>query len=323
MTQPRARRRSSDVFDFEGDGDEARHWLDTAYGATLGLGGRMGTVHHHRQVCDGVAVDHLRIDAPVTFDAEAMPVLVVVDVLGGEVEYTRDDVTDRGHGGDTVLAAGWAMPFTGGGSGYEVRNTSVPADALDAAIRDVDPDRSCDDLQFDSFVPRSAAAAAQWRATVDQVTVAFSEGDHVAHGEVSRLLGHTLLHTFTNNVVGDGSGPAERDGGEASKSTVRRARLIIEERAHEDLSLADLARESGVTPRALQYAFRSHLGCTPLAYLRQVRLDLVHQTLRDGSVATVSEAAGRFGFHNPGRFASEYRKVFDENPAHTLARTGS
>ena len=24
------------------------------------------------------------------------------------------------------------MPFTGGASGYEVRNTSVPADALDA-----------------------------------------------------------------------------------------------------------------------------------------------------------------------------------------------
>lgn len=323
MPQPRARRGSPDAaFDFEGAGDEARHWLDAAYGTTLGLGGRMGTVRHRRQVHDGVAFDHLRIDASVTFDADPMPVLVVVDVLDGEVEYTRDHVTDRSHGGDTVLAAGWGMPFTGGGNGYEVRNTSIPAHVLTAAIRDVDPEKTSDDLHFASFVPRSPAAAAQWRATVDQLTVALPDrDDHLGRSEASRLLGHTLLHTFTNTVVGDGSGPgADRDGRDATRSTVRRAQLIIDERAPEELSLADLAVECRVSPRALQYAFRRHLGCTPLAYLRQVRLDLVHQVLCDGSAETVSEVAGRFGFFNPGRFASEYRQVFGENPGQTLAR---
>ncbi|GAA5112877.1 hypothetical protein GCM10023339_16460 [Alloalcanivorax gelatiniphagus] len=325
MTDPRARRGPPDdsVYDFEGDGDAAREWLDDAYGTTLGLHGRMGTVHHRRQVHDGVAFDHLKIDAPVTFDADSMPVLVVVDVLDGEIEYTRDHVTDRSHDGDTVLAAGWGMPFTGGGNGYEVRNTSIPAHVLDAAIRDLDPEKTSDDLQFDSFVPRSPAAAARWRATVDQLAVAFPDrDDHVAHAEASRLLGHTLLHTFTNNLVGDGPGrEAYRDVRDATTSTLRRAQLVIEDRAHEDLSLAALAEACRVSPRALQYAFRRDLGCTPLGYVRQVRLDLVHQSLLEGSTPTVSEVAARFGFFNPGRFATEYRKVFGENPGQTFARS--
>ena len=74
-----------------------------------------------------------------------------------------------------------------------------------------------------------------------------------------------------------------------------------------------------MTPRALQYAFRKDLGCTPQDYLRRVRLDLARQSLRDGSAQSVGDAAARFGFFNPGRFASDYRQVFDENPGQTLA----
>lgn len=312
-----------DVFDFEGDGDQARDWLDTAYGASLGLHGRMGTIHHRRREAGGVSFDRLRIDAPVRFDAEPLPALVVVDVLSGEIEYTRRSVTDRAHEGDTVLAAGWGMPFEGGGNGYDVRNTSVSLDVLSAAIADIDPDKTSDDLAFSSFVPRSRAAAAQWRAVVDRLSVALDgDGDPVGQGDASRLLAHSLLHTFDNNVVGDDRGTA-RDARDATQSVVRLAQRIIADRAHDDLTMSDIAQECHVTPRALQYAFRRHLDCTPHAYLRQVRLDLVHQVLRDGSVPTVGDAAARFGFFNPGRFAAEYRQVFGENPGQTLLRVPS
>ena len=78
-----------------------------------------------------------------------------------------------------------------------------------------------------------------------------------------------------------------------------------------------------MTPRALQYAFRRHLGCTPMSYLRRVRLDLVRQALRDGSFLTVTDAATSYGFFNPGRFAAEYRQLFAENPAQTLHRSNA
>lgn len=321
MGDQRSRRSSPDVFDFEGDGDEARDWLDTAYGSALGLHGRMGTVHHRRRERDGVAFDRLRIDAPVSFDAEPLPALVVVDVLGGTIEYTHQSVTDRGREGDTVLASGWGLPFSGRGDGYDVRNTSVSLDVLDAAIADIDPERTSADLVFSSFVPRSRTSAAQWRAVVDRLSATPDAARApVGQGDASRLLAHSLLHTFENNLVGDDTGAA-RDARDATQSVVRLAQRVIEERAGDDLTMSDIARECHVTPRALQYAFRRHLDCTPHAYLRQVRLDLVHQVLRDGSVSNVGDAAARFGFFNPGRFAVEYRLVFDENPGQTLLRS--
>lgn len=307
-------------FDFEGDGDDARQWLDASYGAALGLHGEMGTVHHQRSTRGAVSFDRLRIDAPVKFDAEAMPALVVVDVLSGEVEYTRRSITDRMSRGGTVLASGWGMPFSGGGNGYDVRNTSISVEALTSAIADLDPDRTAADVSFSSFVPRSRAAAAQWRAVVDQLGALASTSDNpLAQAELSRFLAHTLLSTFDNNIVGAQTGGAST-ARDATQATVRRAQHVIDERAHDELSMSDIARECAVTPRTLQYAFRRHLDCTPGDYLRQVRLDLVHQVLTDGSGRTVGDAATRFGFFNPGRFASEYRQVFGENPRETLAR---
>ncbi|NPD04903.1 helix-turn-helix transcriptional regulator [Nocardioides sp. zg-1308] len=326
MSELMARRGSPPAvdLDFEGGGDEARHWLDTAYGTTLRLTGRMGAVSHHRRDHGGVAFDQLRIDSPVDFDSDAMPFLVVVDVLHGAIEYSRGDVTDRRHDGGTVLAAGWDMPFAGRGEGYEVRNTTITAEVLTAAVEDVVPDYPWEHISFTSFVPRTPEAGARWRATVDQMSASFPGLDApLAHGEASRLLGHTLLQTFPNNVL-DGTPGRElqRDARDATPSAVLRAQRFIESCPDQDLSLAVIARACRVTPRALQYAFRRHLGCTPMAYVRRVRLDLVRQSLRDGSALTVSDGAARFGFYNPGRFATEYRHVFEENPSETLHRAG-
>lgn len=323
MPEPRARRGSPDVFEFEGTGDEARRWLDEAYGTTLRLVGELGTVRHHREDHGSVAFDHLKIDAEFSFDADPMPVLVVVDMFGGTTEYTRDGVTDRIHDGGSVLMAGWNMPFSGRSNRLEVRGTTLTGEALEMAVHDLAPGYPWRRVVFTSYVPHSPAAGARWRATVDQLVASFpGEDEPEARCDAVRLLGHTLLATFPNNLVAaQRSLESYDEAGEDATATVRRAVAIIEEHAFEDLALTELAEECGVTPRTLQYAFRKHLGCTPLAYLRRVRLDLVHQALRDGSSSTVSDAATRNGFFNPGRFAAEYRRVFQENPGQTLSRS--
>ena len=106
MPHTRSRRGIPEVFEFEGVGDVARDWLDKAFGARLRLAGELGTVRHQRADHGTVAFDHLTIGGPVTFDADPMPALVVVDVLGGSVSYTRDGVTDVARDGETILAAG-------------------------------------------------------------------------------------------------------------------------------------------------------------------------------------------------------------------------
>jgi AraC-like DNA-binding protein len=321
----RTSRGAPEVYDFEGEGDAARAWLDTAYGTSFRLSGRLGTVRHHREDHGSVAFDHLKIDARFTIDSDPMPVLVVVDLLHGSSEYTRDHVTDRLRDGDSVVLSGWDMPFTGSSEFLEVRDTSFTSEALTSAVEDVVPDYPWEHVTFTSYVPHSRAAGARWRATVDQLSAAFPGEDvPLARTAASRLLGHTLLHTFPNNVVGDPSVELRGvDSSDATTVTVRKAAEFIDDHAHEDLPMARLARACGVTPRALQYAFRRHLGCTPMAYLRRVRLDLVRQALRDGAALTVSDAAAQYGFFNPGRFAVGYRQVFGENPSDTLHRLPS
>jgi AraC-like DNA-binding protein len=322
MIQQRARRGPTTDYEFEGTGDDARERLDATFGASLRLTGSMGTVRHCRSDHGGVAFDHLQIDARFDFDSDPLPAIVVVDVLGGDLRYERGGRVDHARDGESLMTSGRGMPFSGSSEGYTVRSTSLGASVLEAAVADIAPERSWSEVAFSDFVPRSPAAGARWRAVVDELSATFPEAGTMAHTEASRLLGHTFLHTFPNTLVHEvGTRELERDRRDATPSVVRIATRVIEERGHLDLSLADLSLACLVSPRTLQYAFRRHLGCTPMAYLRRIRLDLARQALRDGSASSVGDVAARFGFFNPGRFAAEYRRVFDENPRQTMLRS--
>jgi AraC-like DNA-binding protein len=82
----------------------------------------------------------------------------------------------------------------------------------------------------------------------------------------------------------------------------------------------DLAAIAGVGVRVLQESFRTHVGMSPMAYLRRLRLDGVHAELMraDPWQASVSEVAFRWGFTHLGRFAGAYRTRFGVSPSATL-----
>jgi AraC-like DNA-binding protein len=85
-------------------------------------------------------------------------------------------------------------------------------------------------------------------------------------------------------------------------------------------SAADLAEIAGVGVRLLQESFKQHVGVSPLAYLRRLRLDGVHADLirSDPWQVSVSDVAYRWGFTHLGRFAIAYRERFGESPSRTL-----
>jgi transcriptional regulator GlxA family with amidase domain len=101
---------------------------------------------------------------------------------------------------------------------------------------------------------------------------------------------------------------------------LRRAMTFIEENAQGSIGLADIAGAVEVTGRSVQYAFRRHLGVTPLEYLRRVRLDRAHRDLQaaDPAVDTVRAIAGRWRFAHPGRFSIQYKRIFGAAPSATL-----
>src|SRR4051794_11269016 len=87
--------------------------------------------------------------------------------------------------------------------------------------------------------------------------------------------------------------------------------------------LTDLAEICGVAPRTLQKHFQRFLGCTPLAFLRQLRFERARRDLLGGCErASVTEIAARCGFSHLGRFATEYYRRYDESPSTTLRQAG-
>lgn len=88
------------------------------------------------------------------------------------------------------------------------------------------------------------------------------------------------------------------------------------------LTVTQVAAQAGVSERSLQLAFRRELGCTPSAYLRDVRLDQVHRELLAAGPGgrSVARVAADWGFAHAGRFASAYRQRFGENPSATARR---
>jgi AraC-like DNA-binding protein len=97
---------------------------------------------------------------------------------------------------------------------------------------------------------------------------------------------------------------------------LKRADRFILEHVSEPFTVSDLAKRCGVSWRTLEKAFGSFRGLTPVAYVRNVRLDRAHHALAEEH-ATVGAIAERYGFRSSTTFALEYRKRFGVAPSRT------
>jgi AraC-like DNA-binding protein len=176
-------------------------------------------------------------------------------------------------------------------------------------------------LRFLSTDPVGATARDQWQNTSDYADRVLANPEAAASrliiGSTARLLAATALAIFPNTAL---SGPGARDRSDASPATLRRAMAFIDEHAHEDIAVAEIAAATGVTVRAVQLAFRRHRDTTPLGYLRQVRLDHAHRQLAaaDPGQESVTAVAYQWGFTSSSRFAAYYRLAYGVLPSHTL-----
>jgi transcriptional regulator GlxA family with amidase domain len=92
-------------------------------------------------------------------------------------------------------------------------------------------------------------------------------------------------------------------------------------RAHfgQPLALAGIAEASGASVRSLCLAFRTHYHCSPMDFVRQVRLEAARTALQSAAPgAQVTDIALACGFGHLGRFAAMYRARYGESPQQTL-----
>jgi transcriptional regulator GlxA family with amidase domain len=85
------------------------------------------------------------------------------------------------------------------------------------------------------------------------------------------------------------------------------------------ITVETLAAAAGASARSIFKAFRDSRDCSPMAFVKSIRLQHARRMLLEpDSATTVVSTAFACGFLNPGHFARDYRLAFGELPSATL-----
>jgi AraC-like DNA-binding protein len=115
---------------------------------------------------------------------------------------------------------------------------------------------------------------------------------------------------------------ASKTTGTIGAAGLRRAEEYLMANVGNAVCLADVSRETKVSVRTLSRTFASAHGLGPMGFLKQRRLEASNRALlaADPAETHVTDVALRYGFHQLGRFAVDYRRTFHEPPSQTLRR---
>jgi AraC-like DNA-binding protein len=101
---------------------------------------------------------------------------------------------------------------------------------------------------------------------------------------------------------------------------LKRADRFIAEHLRERFTVGELATHCGVSWRTLEKVFSELRGVTPVAYVRNLRLDEAHRALTAGPTS-VADVARSCGFGSSTTFALEYRRRFGVSPRQSARGT--
>lgn len=220
----------------------------------------------------------------------------------------------HGPDGETTLE-GWAAPT-------KMLGLKVPNHVLDRELEVMlgrTPERP---IVFDGLLDLSSRGGREWFNAVGFLARGLHDRESILdHPLISapaaQAVVRGLLLVASNNYSQELTGEVPAAGPEY----VRRAVSFIEENADQPLTLNKIAEAAHISTRALQMGFQKHLGSTPMAMLRNVRLRKVHEDLQAAAPGElVSTIARKWGFMHAGRFAIQYAQIFGHSPSETPAK---
>ena len=97
-------------------------------------------------------------------------------------------------------------------------------------------------------------------------------------------------------------------------------RRYIDAHSARPIRQVELCEALGVKERRLRRLFASLHGTSPTRFLMRHRLELARTRLQRGEDERVTDVGMSCGFYDLGRFASHYRRLFNELPSETLRR---
>jgi AraC-like DNA-binding protein len=129
------------------------------------------------------------------------------------------------------------------------------------------------------------------------------------HLALCLLLG--LPHSYSDRLL--------RQRTAAAPANVKRAEEFMRANAREPLTIEAIANAGGCSVRALQLAFRSFRGTTPMASLQRIRLEAARvEILRIDQAQSLTRIAAEHGFSNASRFAQLFRRTYGAYPSEAL-----
>ncbi|MGE4173277.1 MAG: helix-turn-helix domain-containing protein [Methylocystis sp.] len=119
------------------------------------------------------------------------------------------------------------------------------------------------------------------------------------------------LMTWPGDFLDENMSPSGR-----SSSAIEALCEAVRTRLERPLTMTEMEKISGLSGRALQYAFNRRFGCTPMEWQRRERLHIAHKWLAraDGPI-NIAGLSAQLGFSSPSRFARYYRQMFGVLPS--------
>jgi AraC-like DNA-binding protein len=203
------------------------------------------------------------------------------------------------------------------------RHLAVKIDqvAVDTALEKLIDHPVSSPIPFEATLPLDASAAQSWLRLLMVVHQQFESTDSlVRHPLVFAPLTESLIHGFLLLADHPYREALAAPAPPWRPAAVRSAIDIIEAGPDLPLTTSTLATQCHVSVRTLQEAFHRHLGMSPMAYVREVRLRRAHRDLRsaDPSHSTVASIAHRWGFTHLGRFAAAHKARYGETPMQAI-----
>jgi AraC-like DNA-binding protein len=131
--------------------------------------------------------------------------------------------------------------------------------------------------------------------------------------EQTLLTGLLQYHSHNYSAV------LQRKEGILGDRQVYLAQEFMRANLQKPISLGDIALAIGVSGRSLQRSFAKYCGCSPIEFLRQARLDSLHQELSQGiPLLGISDLMLKYQFSHLGRCSQSYHQRFGELPSETV-----
>ncbi|WP_144711320.1 AraC family transcriptional regulator [Curtobacterium pusillum] len=175
------------------------------------------------------------------------------------------------------------------------------------------------ELRINPYAPPTAAALDAWRAAVDAAPHVL-EACGIASAEWDDAV-HAIADAFLELLPPD-TGPVPGALLTKRSARMRQAFDYVHAHLHDPITLSELTRASGLSPRGVQEGFQRVFGMSPMTYHRFLRLEQAREELLRSTpeTTTVAEVARRWGFAHLGRFSAEYARQFGDYPKSTLRR---